>query len=97
MCSSYKIHDLLCSFYEVVSEISRTSIVVTFSVKEYKRGCQGHTSASILHQHVTPRCEDALFLRVFFQLRVSFCQRWMAKSSNVFAYKHMDSLCCCKI
>jgi hypothetical protein len=39
--------------YEVVSESSRTTIVVTTSVKEDERGGQGHTSASLLHQAVT--------------------------------------------
>jgi hypothetical protein len=34
----------------VVSEGSRTVIVVTASVKEDERGGQGHTSESLLHQ-----------------------------------------------
>jgi hypothetical protein len=38
---------------EVVSESSRTLIVVTASVKEVERGGQGHTSASLLDQSVT--------------------------------------------
>jgi hypothetical protein len=33
-----------------VSESSRIVIVVPVSVKEYERGGQGHTSASLLHQ-----------------------------------------------
>jgi hypothetical protein len=36
--------------YELLSESSRTVIVVTASVKEDERGDQGHTSASLLHQ-----------------------------------------------
>jgi hypothetical protein len=44
--------------YEVLSESSRTVIVVTASVKEDEKGGQGHTSVC----HVTPRCEQALFL-----------------------------------
>jgi hypothetical protein len=39
--------------YEVVSESSRTVIVVTASVKEDERGAQGHTSESLLHQSAT--------------------------------------------
>jgi hypothetical protein len=35
-------------------------------VKEDERGGQGHTSASLLHQSVTPRCEHALFLHECF-------------------------------
>jgi hypothetical protein len=35
--------------YEVVSESSWTVTVVTTSVKEDERGCQGHTSESLLH------------------------------------------------
>jgi hypothetical protein len=39
--------------YEVVSESSRTVIVVTASVKEDERGGQGHTSEYLLHQSAT--------------------------------------------
>jgi hypothetical protein len=40
-------------FYEVLSEISQTVIIVTASVKEDERGSQGHTSASLFHQSAT--------------------------------------------
>jgi hypothetical protein len=39
--------------YKLLSESSRTVIVVTASVKEDERGSQGHTSASLLHQFAT--------------------------------------------
>jgi hypothetical protein len=39
--------------YKVVSESSRTLIVVTALVKEDERGGQGHISASLLHQSAT--------------------------------------------
>jgi hypothetical protein len=39
--------------YKVLSESSRTVIVVIASVKEDERGGQGHTSASLLHQSAT--------------------------------------------
>jgi hypothetical protein len=39
--------------HDVVSESSRTVIVITFSVKEDERGGQGHISASLLHQSAT--------------------------------------------
>jgi hypothetical protein len=39
--------------YEVVSESSRTGIVVTVSVNEDERGGQGHISESQLHQSAT--------------------------------------------
>jgi hypothetical protein len=38
--------------YEVVSEISRTVIIVTASIKD-ERGGQGHTSTILLHQSAT--------------------------------------------
>jgi hypothetical protein len=38
---------------EVLSESSRTLIVVTASVKEDEGEGQGHTSASLLHQSTT--------------------------------------------
>jgi hypothetical protein len=39
--------------YEVLSENSRSVIVVTASLKEDERRGQGHTSASLLHQSAT--------------------------------------------
>jgi hypothetical protein len=38
------------SSYEVLLECFQAVIVVTVLVKEYERGGQGHTSASLLHQ-----------------------------------------------
>jgi hypothetical protein len=38
---------------EVVSEGSRTVVVVTDSVKEDERGVQGHTSTSLFYQSAT--------------------------------------------
>lgn len=52
MCSSYKIHDLLCRIYEVVSEMSRIIIVVTSPLKD-ESGGQGHIYASLLQQSAT--------------------------------------------
>jgi hypothetical protein len=42
--------------YEVVLESSWTVIVVTVSVKEDERGCQGHTSKSLLRQSAMWHC-----------------------------------------
>jgi hypothetical protein len=50
---------LFCMAYKVVSESSRTVIVVTASMKEVERGGQGHTSASLCGEH-------ALFLHECF-------------------------------
>jgi hypothetical protein len=73
--------------YEVVSESSRTVIVVTASVKDNERGGQGHTSTSLLHQYDTRHCavNMRVFTRVLFQLRVSFYLQRMVKSSNMSA------------
>jgi hypothetical protein len=74
--------------YEVVSESSPTIIVVTASVKEDKRGGQGQTSSSLLHQSamwhhsVNTHC---FYTSAFFWLHVSCCLWWIAKSSNVSA------------
>jgi hypothetical protein len=73
-----------------VLESSQTVIVVTASVKEDERRCQGHTSTSLLHQSATwHRSVNThlciVFTWVFFLLLVSFCLQWMAKSSNVSA------------
>jgi hypothetical protein len=43
----------LDDFYEVLSESTLTVIVLTASAKEYERGGQGHTFASLLHQSAT--------------------------------------------
>jgi hypothetical protein len=43
----------LITIYEVVSESSRTVIVVTALVKKDERRDQGHTSESLLHQSAT--------------------------------------------
>jgi hypothetical protein len=43
----------ISSAYEVISESSRTIIVVTASVKEDERGGKSHTSESLLHQSAT--------------------------------------------
>jgi ankyrin repeat protein len=55
---------------EVVSESSQTVIVVTDSVKEDKRGGQGLSSASQLHQSATWHCNVTLTLTYRSQLRV---------------------------
>jgi hypothetical protein len=71
----------------VVSESSRNVIAITASVKEVEMGDNDHTSTSLLH-HCTPvtlGCEHVFFTTALFYLRVSFCLRWMAKSSNICA------------
>jgi hypothetical protein len=66
--------------YEVVSEGSPT-VVVTASVKEDE--WEAKVTLPKAYCISLPRDTLILFTRVLFLLRVSFCLRWMAKSSNV--------------
>jgi hypothetical protein len=68
-------------------QTSRTVIVLTVSVKDDERGGLVHTSKSLLHQSAMWHCavNTHCFYTVLFRLCVSFCLRWMAKSSNVSA------------
>jgi hypothetical protein len=69
-----------CRTYKMVSESSRSVIVVTALVKEDERGGQGHASASLLHQSAMRHraVEHALFLHeCFFNFVFCFvCNRW---------------------
>jgi hypothetical protein len=73
--------------YKVLPESSGTVIVVTALVKEDESGGQGHTSQAYF---ISLPCDTTLstyivFIQVLFRFCVSFCLRWMAKSSNVSA------------
>jgi hypothetical protein len=48
-----ELRTLFLGMYEVVSESSRTVVVITALVKKDERGGQGHTSKSLLHRSAT--------------------------------------------
>jgi hypothetical protein len=71
--------ELSCWLYRVLSESSRTVIIVTASVKEDERGGKGRTSASLLHQSATwhHAVNTYCFSRVLFDFVFRFvCDGW---------------------
>jgi hypothetical protein len=72
--------------YEVISESSRTVIIVSASVKEDEKGGQGYTSASLLHESATWHCSmnTHYFYKSAFWLHIS-SSAMDDKSSNVSA------------